>query len=257
MDVVAALVADHEALHLVQPRERPLDDPAVAPEALARVDLRPRDAALDPAPLERPLVATRAVPLVGVELLRTLARATDLAADGRDGVDEALEERDFVDVGRGEERGERDPVGVRNKMALRARFAAIRRIRPGRCAPLFAGTMDASIAARVQSIRSASRSRASNSSWRRCQTPASFQSRSRRQHVIPEPQPNSCGRSSHGSPVRSTKRMPAKHFRSGMRGRPPWGFGALSGSNGSMISHSSSDTMGGAMPLHRARIRFC
>jgi hypothetical protein len=76
-----------------------------------------------------------------------------------------------------------------------------------------------------------------------CHTPASFQSRSRRQHVMPEPQPSSWGRSSHRSSVRSTKRMPAKHCRSGMRGRPPRGFGGSCGLSGSMICHSSSATL--------------
>lgn len=39
-------------------------------------------------------------------------------------------------------------------------------------------------------------------------TPARLQSRSRRQHVMPLPQPNSWGSCSHWMPVLSTKRMP-------------------------------------------------
>lgn len=257
MNVVAALVTDDEPFHLVQPCERALDDPAVAPELLAGVELRPRDAALNPAPLECALVAPRAVALVGVELRGAPPWAPDLAADRWDGVDELLEARDLVDVGGREELGEWDSVGIRNKMAFRARFAAIRWIRPGRRAPLFAGTMEASIAARVQSIRSASRSRARSASCNCRHTPASFQSRNRRQQVMPEPQPSSCGRSSHGSPVRSTNRMPAKHFRSGTRGRPPLGFGGSGGRIGSMICHSSSGTMGGAMLRFPLQERFC
>lgn len=257
MDVVAPLVADDEALHLVEPREGALDDPAVPPELLTRLDPRSGDPTLDAACMEEALVLARAIPLVGVELVRTSPGAADAPADRRDGVDETLEDRGLVDIGGREALGEGDAVRVGNQMALRARFAAIRRIRPGRWAPLFAGTMEASIAARVQSIWSASRSRASSSSCTACQTPASFQSRSRRQHVMPEPHPSSCGRSSHGSPVRSTKRMPARHFRSAMRGRPPCGFGGSAGSSGATIRHSSSDTMGGAMLSRSARIRFC
>ena len=44
-----------------------------------------------------------------------------------------------------------------------------------------------STAAREKSSNPAPRSSASNSSWSRCQTAASFQSRSRLQQVIPEP----------------------------------------------------------------------
>ncbi len=55
--------------------------------------------------------------------------------------------------------------------------------------------------------------------------PAPCQSRSRRQHVMPEPHPISGGSSSHGVPVRSTKTMPVSTARSGMRGLPPRGRG--------------------------------
>lgn len=88
MNVVAPPVADHEALPQVQPRVRALDDPAVAPEALARLDLRARDAGGDAAPLERAPVAARVVALVGVEFVGAATRASDLAADRRDRVDE-------------------------------------------------------------------------------------------------------------------------------------------------------------------------
>ncbi len=50
----------------------------------------------------------------------------------------------------------------------------------------------------------ADRSSAGSSSRRRCPTPASLQSRSRRQQVIPDPKPSSCGRYHHGMPVYST-----------------------------------------------------
>jgi hypothetical protein len=79
-------------------------------------------------------------------------------------------------------------------MAFRARLAAIRRIRPGRFAPLFAGTLVESMLARDQSIWSASPRRWSSTRSSRRQTPAACQSRSRRQHVGPLPQPISVGR---------------------------------------------------------------
>ena len=43
----------------------------------------------------------------------------------------------------------------------------------------------------------------------RSQTPSACQSRSRRQHVMPEPQPSSRGNICHGMPLRSTNRMPS------------------------------------------------
>ncbi len=45
-----------------------------------------------------------------------------------------------VAVGAGQERGERGAAPVDHNVALRARAAAIRRVRAGLLAPLFAGT---------------------------------------------------------------------------------------------------------------------
>src|SRR5258708_14058627 len=62
--------------------------------------------------------------------------------------------------------------------------------------------------ARLQSIWSCSRKRVSIA-WCNCsQTPAAFQSRRRRQQVMPLRYPRDWGRSSHGMLVCSTNRMP-------------------------------------------------
>jgi hypothetical protein len=82
-----------------------------------------------------------------------------------------------------------------------------------------------------------------------CQTPWACQSRSRRQHVIPLPQPNSWGKYSQGMPVRSTKRMPVRVARLGMRRRPPLGRGGGEGNNGSRAPHSSSGRSSLAMAV--------
>ena len=64
------------------------------------------------------------------------------------------------------------------------------------------------------------------------QTPAWYQSRSLRQHLIPLPHPISAGKYSQGMPVFSTNRIPASAARSDTRGRPPLGFGGSGGSSG-------------------------
>jgi hypothetical protein len=155
-----------------------------------------------------------------------------------------------VDVRRREADDQGDASAIDHKMALRARFAAIRRIRPGLIAPLFAGTLAASRLARDQSIWSASPNQSSNTRWSFCQTPTVCHSTSRRQHVEPLPQPISAGSMPQGRPVRSTKMIPVRHARSGTRGRPPFGFGGSVGSSGSIASHNSSDTSGLLMPPH-------
>ena len=70
--------------------------------------------------------------------------------------------------------------------------------------------------------------------------PASCQSRKRLQQVMPEPKPNSWGNISQRTPLRRTNTMPLRQARSGIRGRPPFGFRLGDGKRGSIRSHSSS-----------------
>jgi hypothetical protein len=135
-------------------------------------------------------------------------------------------------------------------MALRAQLATIRRILASLFAPPGAGTLALSSEARVQSIRPASWSRCKSVRCKRLQTPARCQSRKRRQHVMPLPQPSSWGSISQGMPLFKTNTMPDRAARSVMlRGRPPLGFGGSGGNSGAMISHNASLTNGVLMPL--------
>jgi hypothetical protein len=126
-------------------------------------------------------------------------------------------------------------------MPLSAWLAPVGWVRAGRGSPLLAGTDAESMLARDQSMRPRLPSRSSNRWCNRSHTPAAFQSRSRRQHVTPLPQPSSAGNASHGQPVRRTKRMPVNTWRSEMRGRPPFGLGGSGGSSGATSFQSSSD----------------
>jgi hypothetical protein len=123
---------------------------------------------------------------------------------------------------------------------LLPRFARSVGFGPVSSPPHVARTEQLSTTARDQSIWSW---RASQSNSAKCissQMPASCQSRSRRQHVIPEPQRSSCGNICHGIPLRRTKRMPVRHARSETRGRPPFSRRGESGTNGSTRSHKVS-----------------
>jgi hypothetical protein len=80
------------------------------------------------------------------------------------------------------------------------------------------------------------------------QTPASFQSRSRRQQVMPLPQPISCGSISQGMPLLRTKSMPVRAARSGTGGRPPFGLRRRFGSSGAIRAHNLSPTNAAATP---------
>jgi hypothetical protein len=132
-------------------------------------------------------------------------------------------------------------------VVLRAGFAAVSWVGAGLFTPLLARMLTLSTLDRDQSIAASSPSQLSNLVCKRSQTPAACQSRSRRQQVVPLPQPNSCGKSRQGHPVRRTKTMPPRAARSGILGRPPFGFGGSCGNKVSMASQRSSGTRGWLM----------
>ena len=252
MDVRVALVAHVEPTEAAEPRLGALHDPAVAAQMFLRLDPLARNPAADPSPPQILPTMPGLVRLVRMHLGRTCARATPGSLDGLDRVHEWLEQADVVHIRGRQGHREGDAGPVDHNMALRARFAAIRRIRAGGVAPFLARTLVLSRLARDQSIPSRSPSRSKRTRWSRCQTPASCQVRKRRQQVMPLPQPISWGRSSHGIPVRKTKMIPLSAARSGSRGRPPFGLGGSGGNSGATTFHSSSLTIGfGILPVYQ------
>src|SRR5919197_5656267 len=136
MDVRPALVADDQAAEPPQPGQRALHHPAVAAQPLAALHSFARDAAPDAASPHGGPTARDVIGLVGVQLVRALARAPLGPLDRRDAVEQLLEDAWGRPIGRGQPHRERETVALDHNMALRARFAAIRWIRPGVCAPL-------------------------------------------------------------------------------------------------------------------------
>ncbi len=258
----APLVADAEATTAEQPGERALDHPPAPTEPLARVTPTAGKTGRDAAKSQSPAQRRGIVGLVRVQLGRALPWPPRLPAptdDRRDGVDQRHQLGRIVGVGGREADGQGDAVPVDDQVVLGTGFAPIDRVRPGLLAPLLARTLMLSRLARDQSMAPASPSQFSSVACRRSQTPASCQSRSRRQHVMPLPQPSSWGSISHGMPLLRTKTMPVRQARSGTRGRPPFGLAGPGGSNGSTIAQSSSDTNGLLMPRQAASPvpRFC
>src|SRR5215213_10403678 len=248
MDIVSALVANREPAVLRKPGKCALHNPPVSSQLLAALYALSCYTALYPTFPQSPFALLVIVSFVGMQLLGTLPRPSPTRTlDGLYGVDELLKDHRVVGIGGGEDRGERDPFSVRNKVALRALLSLIRRIRSGFCAPLLAGMLAESTQARSQSIWSASPRRLSKTRCSLSHTPASCHSFRRLQQVIPDPQPISWGSISQGMPLFSTKTMPVRAARSSMRGLPPWGFGGSGGRSGSMVSHNSSVTSSLAM----------
>jgi hypothetical protein len=125
---------------VVEPGEGAFDDPAGAAEAGAVFGLAAGDLGFDPAGAELASVLVVVVAAVGGEPLGPSAWPADLAADGRDALDERDQLGDVVAVAAGDCPGERDPARVYKKVMLGAVSGSINRARARRGAPFFACT---------------------------------------------------------------------------------------------------------------------
>jgi hypothetical protein len=185
------------------------------------------------------------VAAVALEHIWAAARPAATTADGGQGGDERFEVGDVIDVGRRYLRHERDAARVGNEVVLGARLAAIGWVRSSFFPPRTARTEALSTTAHRWSRRPRRRSSASNASCTRCQTPPRCHRTSRRQHVLPEPQPICRGSICHGMPERKTNKMPVKMARSGIGRRPcrcprRTGRGGMSGASRAQIASSIS-----------------
>jgi hypothetical protein len=254
MDLNLTLIANRKPPEVVQPGQCALDYPAVPAKSLTALYPLSGYARCDPSLSQGFPTLLVVVSLVSVQLHRSLSPApsastkTCLLLDRLDSIHYFHKHGAIVNVGSGTDYRKRDPLSVDHKMALCARFASIRRRRPGCSAPFLAGTLAESTDARVQSILPASPNLSSSIWCNFSHTPASCQSRRRRQQVMPLPQPISGGSISQGRPVLSTKMMPVSAARLGTLGRPPFGLDGSGGKSGLTTSQSSSLTIGFAIP---------
>jgi hypothetical protein len=248
MNVIESFIPNTQSAIAVKPCSSSLHYPAVATQPLARFNASARDPRRDPTSPQLAAQSASIIGFVGMQLHGALARTPpSVAANRLNGIDDFEHHLRIMDIGRAQECRERDALALDHKMALRARFAAIRRILPGFCAPFRAATEKESTEARDQSSWSESARRSSRTWCNLRHTPACCHSRNLRQQVVPEPHCISGGKYDHGNPVRKTKMMPRRASRLEMRGRPPFGFSSSGGSNGSTTAHSSSLTSGFAI----------
>lgn len=246
MNVATTFEADTKTAEMMQPGMCTLDDPTVLSQTTAVFSAALGEHRLDAAfaqflPMPLGIVAS-----IGIDGFRFLQRASAHSSDRRNGIDQRQQLRDVIAVCAGQDRRDRDAIGVRGDVVLGTWSRAIGGV-PACFSPAPTARMDdESTTTREKSIRSAARNLASSSSCNFSQTPASCQSRKRLQQVTPEPQPISAGRSRQRMPVLSTKTMPVSAARSDTGLRPGYfhrlGLGA--GSSGSISAHSSSLTIG-------------
>ena len=246
MDTRIAFVADGETPIAMQPGERAFDDPAGRAEPAAMRRAPPREEGNDAAGPQTVAMGLRIVAAIPLQRARPARRPTGPTPDRRECRHERVELRNVVDVRGGQLRDERDPVGFRDEVVLGTRLAAIGWVRSSFFPPRNARRDALSTIAHRRSNRPQRRNSASRTSCKRCHTPARCQRTSRRQQVLPEPQPISFGNICQGSPARNTKRIPVSAARSGTRGRPAAlpGRRRCLGSSGAIRAHRRSSISG-------------
>jgi len=243
------LVAHGQATKPVQPGEGALDDPPRAPETTAMVGAALGELGANAPAVERVAMRLRVVAAVALDQPWLAHWPAGTAPQGREGVDQREQFSDVVAIGGRQRRDERNPVRVGENMMLRPGFAAIGRVRSSFFPPRSARSDALSTTARARSRSPRRWSSANNTACKRFHTPARCQRTSRRQQVVPEPQPISRGSMFHGSPLRRTNRMPVSAARSGIGFRPAYRRwrGRRFGSSGSISAHKSSSIANLAM----------
>jgi hypothetical protein len=220
VDAGATFVPHVKAAKLMEPRQRALDDPARPAEATPMRGPALRQLRLDAAAVEGVAVRLRIIAAVALHESRLPQRSTGAPAQCRNAIDERQQLGHVVAVRRREARDNRNPVGVGKNMMFRPGLTAIGRVRSSFFPPRNARSEALSTTARARSSWPRRRNSVSKTRWSRFHTPARCHRTSRRQQVLPDPQPISFGSICQGRPLRNTNRIPVKAARSGTRGRP-------------------------------------
>ncbi len=187
VDIQPSFKADSQLAKACKPAVRPLHHPPVFAQPLAALNASSGNPAND-APLPQVGSASlEVVAFVGVQLCRSSTGTSWQASNRRNRVHAPLEHLGVVPVRAADQDHQRDASGIYDDVPLGAELASVRGVWARFLAPRGLGTEEPSMLARLQSIWSCSRKRVSMA-WCSCsQTPAAFQSRRRRQQVMPLP----------------------------------------------------------------------
>jgi hypothetical protein len=220
VDVSATFKANTESAKIVKPGVSPFHNPSKFAEPTSVFGPALRDHGLDAEVPKRLTMMPGIIAAVGVDDFGLPKWAPSYAANRWNCLDQRQQLGDVVAVGARQNHTNRNPVGIYEDMVFRAGSRTIGGVRASFSPAPTARTDDESTAAREKSSWPASRKCASSNSCSRSHTPASVQSRRRRQHVAPDPKPRLVGRWFQRSPVLNTNRMPLSAARSDTGRRP-------------------------------------
>ena len=195
----------------------------------------------------RGFIFLRPIGPITLKRFRTFSGTSLRTPDRRNRVQQIDGWHRIMNIRRCDIQRQRGPLSVRDHMAFYPGFRTVCGVWPRVNPPKTARLEALSITTRDQSIRPFLPSLLSKYRWILSQISFSCHSRNRRQQVTPLPYPSFSGNICQEIPERRTKMIPAKQFRSGTHGRPPFGWGGLAGKNWEISSHRTPDNNGFAM----------
>lgn len=242
-------VAQLQSSELTVPRQRPFHPPTVTPQPVfcfvSLGDLWNHSPTQQFVPQP-----PRVIRLVCADAPGASLRSPHAPAYAGNRVDQRKQLTTVMHIRRRHLGDKRCPLAIRGDVMLDSRFASIGRVGTGVRPPKTARVEELSIRHRDQSSSPQWCSLDNSTACNFGQTPAAFQSRSRRQQVMPDI-PNCGGSSSQGMPVLRTNRIASSTARWGFGLRPSrkvrrdfWG-----GSKGSTKAHNSSLSSSRAMKV--------
>ena len=254
-----SFVADSEAAKPVQPREGAFHDPSSLSQTTAMFGVTPRNLRLDASGFQRGSMRIRIVAAIGLDEIGFAPGSSRFACNRRNGLNQGQQLGDVIAVRFGQDDRERNAFRVGEEVMLRTGTTAIGWVRSRFFPAPTARIEELSATAREKSIRSAPRSFDSNTWCNRSHTLARCHAASRRQQVLPEPQPISFGSICHGIPERNTNRIPVSAARLGIPCERPGFFLRRRlgrGRSASIMFHNSSSISGlDIAPLKRKQCR--
>lgn len=245
MHIAVAFITHAEAAKLMQPADRAFHHPTVAPQAAAVLGVAFGKERLN-------AFGAQAVAKGGAIVGPIGEQTDDLGAQpGRQPDQQREKIAGVVVIGGRDGSNQRNPRRVGQEVVFASGLRPVDWIRTRLGPPKTARTLLESTATRDQSILPSRSRRSIKRICNRSHTPAASQARIRRQHDMPLPQPNSCGKSSQPMPVFRTKMIPVSARRSSIGLRPGYRrrLGLRAGNSGAISCHSSSSTSGLAIPI--------
>ncbi len=221
----STLVSDYQPPTIVEPRKAPFDAPSLGVTCCrkawrltkfsAALVCACRNARFDSAFRQLASESGTIETFIGDQLLHSGSGTPSLLFLDGDGCQCSARKRYFVRLRAFAQNANRQPVAVRHQHHFTAlsHFGA-----PDSIAPFFDGTKEPSRKAAAHWILPARSSDESSAFQTASQTPACDHSSNRRQHVVGEPY--ALGKSAHAQPVFRTYKIPFKHLRLSVRGRP-------------------------------------